>query len=66
MNLVERVLSNLFPPRLEGSVDSDTFEYQYRTSRRGVDNVPGSAVGRLAGPAKEKRVILLGPRTVWE
>ena len=63
-NMFERILSTLFPVVL-GSVDLEhTAEYHERISRRGVDNRPGDAYGRIAGPAQFKQVFHLPGRTV--
>ena len=63
-NMFERILSTLFPVVL-GSVELEhTAEYHERISRKGVDNKPGHAHGRIAGPAQFKRVFHLPGRTV--
>ena len=65
----ERVMSALFPvglPSMHPINDLTTsLDYVDRKERsKGVDHSPRLAVGRVAGPAKYKRVIQLGPRTV--
>jgi hypothetical protein len=63
-NLLERVLSVLFPVEL-GSMDlNHTAEYQERIGRKGIENKPGIAFGRVVGSAQEKRVFHLSGRTV--
>ena len=63
-SLIQRVLSNLFPPRL-GEIDdlTETHDYSYRMSRTGVDNVPGMAVGRVA-EVKQRKIFYLPGLTV--
>jgi hypothetical protein len=47
--MIERILSNLFPPRLTNlnPVDDlkDTLEYKYRISRRGFEPNPAMTYG---------------------
>jgi hypothetical protein len=63
-SIFERVLSTLFPVEL-GSMDlNHTAEYQTRMSRKGVENKPGHAFGRVVGVAQEKRVLYLPGRIV--
>jgi hypothetical protein len=65
-NLFQRVFSNLFPPTL-GSIDdlADTHNYHIRTNRKGVDNLPGMAHGRVVeGSVKFKRIFYLPGRCV--
>jgi len=68
-SFIERVLSNLFPPKwpaLHPKNDlSGSLEYQGRKSRTGVDHSPLMAVGRVVGEAQPRRVLLMGPRTSW-
>jgi len=61
--LVQRIASILFPPKL-GALDGESSkEYLNRMSRTGVQHAPGVAVGRVHGPAREKRVLLMPGRS---
>ena len=65
-NMFERILSTLFPPTL-GKIDGlkDTRDYQIRTNRNGVDNLPGMAYGKIVkGSVKFKRIFHLPGRCV--
>jgi hypothetical protein len=70
MAIMERVLSALFPPKVSMLGDVENFpevvkDYE-RVNRKGVENPRGGAMfGHVTEPAKEKRIIYLGPRTVW-
>jgi len=65
-NVLQKIVSKLFPPELPGILDTSHFEYYDRMARKSIDNPSGYTAFRLTGPAKEKRVIRLGPRTIWE
>ena len=63
-NVFERILSTLFPPELGSVPHESSVDYHYRISRKGVENMPGYAHGRVVGGAQLKRVFHLPGRTV--